>query len=76
MVERLEGLAWSVNLKFLQPPVRHSGGTDILLGSDLFSIQIALDNAAVVKDVEISHSGDATTTVSLVQCLHKYYNTI
>lgn len=60
MVERLESLARTVNLKY---NVTH-GGSEILLSSDMFCVQVVLDNTALVKDVIISHNGDATLRVS------------
>ena len=59
MGERLQLLARSLNLKFSQA----NGGTDILLSSDMFCVQISLDHTALVKEAAISHSGEATTRV-------------
>ena len=60
MVERLQLVARSVNLQLRMAP----GGSDIVLSSDMFWVQVCLDATSLVKDATISHSGDATTRVS------------
>ncbi len=55
MLERLESIARQSHLKF-QP---NHGGTDILLSSEMYIVQVLLDLSGKVRDVRISHCTDA-----------------
>nr|XP_022912854.1 mediator of RNA polymerase II transcription subunit 1-like isoform X1 [Onthophagus taurus] len=69
MVERLESLTRQLGLKFVQGPK----GVELFISSDMFYLEIILDQTGAVLDVKVHHDGksEQQSCKELVNCLSK-----
>ncbi|KRT79679.1 hypothetical protein AMK59_7181, partial [Oryctes borbonicus] len=69
MVERLESLTRQLGLKFVQGP----SGVELFISSDMFYLEIILDQTGAVLDVKVHHEGkiEQQSCQELVSCLSK-----
>ncbi|KAI4456845.1 mediator of rna polymerase ii transcription subunit 1 [Holotrichia oblita] len=69
MVERLESLTRQLGLKFVQGP----SGVELFISSDMFYLEIILDQTGAVLDVKVHHEGkiEQQSCQELVNCLSK-----
>lgn len=66
MIERLESLTRQLGLKFTQP-----SSVELFISSDMFYLEIVLDQSGAVKDVKVHHEGklEQQSCSELVNCL-------
>lgn len=69
MVERLESLTRQLGLKFVQAP----SGVELFISSDMFYLEIVLNQTGAVCDVKVHHEGslEQKSCEELVSCLSK-----
>ncbi|XP_022238572.1 mediator of RNA polymerase II transcription subunit 1-like isoform X1 [Limulus polyphemus] len=67
MVERLESITRQQGLKFTAGP----SGMDCFISSDMFYVEVLLENTGEVKDVKIAHHGDPVSCPELSKVLRQ-----
>ncbi|EFA08558.1 mediator of RNA polymerase II transcription subunit 1 [Tribolium castaneum] len=67
MIERLESLTRQLGLKFMVGP----SGVELFISSDMFYLEIVLDQTGAVKDVKVHHDSklEQQSCAELVNCL-------
>lgn len=69
MIERLESLTRQLGLKFMVGP----SGVELFISSDMFYLEIVLDQTGAVKDVKVHHESklEQQSCSELVNCLSR-----
>ncbi|KAF5290493.1 hypothetical protein FQA39_LY03597 [Lamprigera yunnana] len=69
MIERLESLTRQLGLKFMVGP----SGTELFISSDMFYLEINLEQTGAVRDVKVHHDGkvEQQSCAELVACLSR-----
>lgn len=69
MIERLDSLTRQLGLKFMVGP----SGVELFISSDMFYLEIVLDQTGAVKDVKVHHEGkvEQQSCQELVSCLSR-----
>lgn len=72
MVERLESLTRQLGLKFVQRLCQNPTGYELFITSDVFYLEIILQESGAVHDVKVHHEGkEPQNCQELVECLTK-----